>query len=72
MLGRLDPELPLFGVETMQQRIDDSLVQRCVPLILLGVFAAVALFLAMVGAVACMIPARRATTVNPVEALVGE
>jgi predicted permease len=49
VLGRLDPELPLFGVETMQQRIDDSLVQRRVPLILLGVFAAVALFLAMVG-----------------------
>jgi hypothetical protein len=49
VLGGLDPELPLFGVETMQQRIDDSLVQRRVPLILLGVFAAVALFLAMVG-----------------------
>ena len=49
VLGRLDPELPLFGVETMEQRIDDSLVQRRVPLILLGVFAAVALFLAMVG-----------------------
>lgn len=48
-LGRLDPELPLFGIETMQQRIDDSLVQRRVPLILLGVFAGVALFLAMVG-----------------------
>jgi predicted permease len=45
----IDPELPLFGVESMSERIDDSLAARRVPLILLGVFAAVALFLAMVG-----------------------
>ena len=49
VLGRLDAELPFFGVATMQDRIDESLVQRRVPLILLSVFAAVALFLAMVG-----------------------
>ena len=49
ILGRLDPELPFFGVQTMNERIDDSLLQRRVPLVLLGVFAAVALFLAVVG-----------------------
>lgn len=48
-LGRLDPELPLFAVETMADLIDESLAQRRVPLILLGVFAGVALFLAVVG-----------------------
>ncbi|MCG6954525.1 MAG: ABC transporter permease [Gemmatimonadetes bacterium] len=49
VLGQIDPELPLYGVETMQARIDDSLKSRKVPLVLLGVFAAVALFLAVVG-----------------------
>jgi predicted permease len=49
VLGRIDPELPLYGVETMQARIDQSLRSRKVPLVLLGVFAAVALFLAVVG-----------------------
>jgi predicted permease len=49
VLGRMDGELPLFGVATMQDRIDESLLQRRVPLILLSVFAGVALFLAMVG-----------------------
>jgi predicted permease len=49
VLARLDPELPFFGVETMQERIDESLTQRRVPLVLLGIFAVVALFLAVVG-----------------------
>lgn len=48
-LGRIDPELPLYDVETMAARIDDSLESRKVPLVLLGVFAVVALFLAVVG-----------------------
>jgi ABC-type antimicrobial peptide transport system permease subunit len=45
----LDPELPLFGVQTMASRIDESLAERRIPLVLLGVFAGVALFLAVVG-----------------------
>jgi predicted permease len=49
VLARLDPELPLFGVQSMSQRVDDSLLRRRVPLLLLGVFAGVALFLAVVG-----------------------
>ena len=49
ILGRLDGELPLFGVQTLRDRIDQSLLQRRVPLILLSVFAGVALFLSVVG-----------------------
>jgi predicted permease len=48
-LSAIDPELPLFGVQTMRSRIDQSLATRRIPLQLLGVFAAVALFLAAVG-----------------------
>lgn len=45
----LDAELPFYAVETMSSRIDRSLQQRRIPLALLGLFAAVALFLAVVG-----------------------
>lgn len=48
-LGRLDGELPLFGVETLEARIDQSLASRRIPLVLMGVFAGLALFLAVVG-----------------------
>ncbi|MBM4184384.1 MAG: ABC transporter permease [Gemmatimonadetes bacterium] len=48
-LASLDPDLPLFGVETMQERLDESLVRRRAPLVVLGIFAVVALFLAVVG-----------------------
>lgn len=49
VLADLDPELPFFDVRTMASRVDESLTQRRIPLVLLGVFAAVALFLALVG-----------------------
>ncbi len=49
VLERIDPELPLYGVETMARRVSDSLASRRVPLVLLSVFAGVALFLAIVG-----------------------
>ncbi len=49
VLARMDSELPLYGTETMAHRVDDSLQGRKVPLMLLGVFAGVALFLAVVG-----------------------
>ena len=45
----LDPDLPVFGVQTMQELIDESLIRRRAPLAVLGIFAAVALFLAVVG-----------------------
>ena len=46
---RLDPQLPLFGVETMEQRVAESLISRRAPMMLLGVFAGVAVFLAVIG-----------------------
>jgi putative ABC transport system permease protein len=48
-VASIDPDLPLFGVQTMQERIDASLVSRRAPLVLLGIFAGVSLFLAIVG-----------------------
>jgi predicted lysophospholipase L1 biosynthesis ABC-type transport system permease subunit len=46
---RLDPELPLHDLKAMTARVSDSLASRRVPLLLAGVFAAVALVLAAVG-----------------------
>jgi len=49
VVTRLDPELPLYATQTMASRIGESLAARRIPLVLLGVFAVVALFLAVVG-----------------------
>jgi predicted permease len=46
---RVDPELPLFDLQPMEQRIADSLTERRAPMVLLGVFAALALLLSVVG-----------------------
>jgi predicted permease len=48
-LARIDPELPLYGVRTMQERVERSLVDRRTPMVLALIFAAVALFLAAIG-----------------------
>lgn len=48
-LAALDPELPLYGVLTMEERMDETLVNRRTPMVLATVFAAVALFLAALG-----------------------
>ncbi|MGH7613068.1 MAG: ABC transporter permease [Gemmatimonadales bacterium] len=45
----LDPALPLFGVEPLRQTLVNTLGQRRFTMIVLGVFAAVALLLAVVG-----------------------
>src|SRR5262249_41076708 len=45
----LDPELPVYDVKTMVAAVDDSLSGRKFSLLLLGLFAAVALALAAVG-----------------------
>lgn len=45
----LDPELPLFDPQTLEHRITESLASRRTPMILLLVFAGVALLLAVVG-----------------------
>jgi predicted permease len=49
LISDLDPEVPFFSVMTLQERIDDSLVARRAPMLLLMIFAGVALFLAGVG-----------------------
>lgn len=48
-INRMDPEIPLADVRTMEQRIDLSLQSRRAPMTLLLVFAGVALFLAVIG-----------------------
>jgi predicted permease len=48
-LAALDPELPLYGVVTMEERMDETLVDRRTPMVLATVFGAVALFLAAIG-----------------------
>jgi predicted permease len=45
----LDPELPLYEVQTMQQALRESLLVRAAYSWLLGVFAALALLLALAG-----------------------
>jgi predicted permease len=48
-LRAYDPDLPLFDVRTMDQRINGSLAARRVPMQLIGVFAVFALLLAAIG-----------------------
>ena len=48
-LRSIDPELPFFSVRPMQQRIDQSLISRRLPMLIASVFGAIALFLAGVG-----------------------
>jgi predicted permease len=48
-LQKLDPDLPMYLVRTMDQRVDESLAQRRFSMLLLGVFAGVALVLATIG-----------------------
>ena len=45
----LDPDLPVYNVRTMEQRIDESLARRRFSMLLLSVFAALASGLAAVG-----------------------
>ncbi|MGH7574203.1 MAG: ADOP family duplicated permease, partial [Longimicrobiales bacterium] len=48
-LDRVDPAIPLFDVRTLEERLAASLGSRRTPMILLLLFAGVALFLAVVG-----------------------
>ena len=45
----LDSDLPLYNVVTMQHRLNESLARRRFTMVLLGVFAAIALVLATIG-----------------------
>jgi ABC-type antimicrobial peptide transport system permease subunit len=58
----IDRELPLFDVQTMEQRLDRSLVQRRMPMVVALAFGLVALFLAAIGVyglLACQVTERR-------------
>jgi predicted permease len=49
VLARLDPDLPLYDVRPMSERVARSLASQRAAMVLLGVFGGVALFLAVVG-----------------------
>jgi putative ABC transport system permease protein len=48
-IAALDPELPFYGVRTMSERVEQSLIDRRTPMLLAVSFASVALFLAAIG-----------------------
>ncbi len=48
-IAQIDPELPFYGVRTMEDRLGTSLMDRRTPMLLATGFAAVALFLAAIG-----------------------
>jgi putative ABC transport system permease protein len=48
-LSRIDPELPVSRIRTMEQVLEQSLGSRRFPMLLLGIFSAVALALAVIG-----------------------
>ena len=49
MIHEVDSDLPLYQVRTMEQRVEESLARRRFSLVLLGLFAALALGLAAIG-----------------------
>ena len=49
VLRNLDPDLPMYYVRTMEQRVNESLARRRFSTLLLGIFAGVALALATIG-----------------------
>jgi predicted lysophospholipase L1 biosynthesis ABC-type transport system permease subunit len=48
-IAKIDPELPFYGVRTMEDRLSTSLMDRRTPMLLATGFAGVALFLAAIG-----------------------
>jgi predicted permease len=48
-VAAIDPELPVYGVQTMAARFDEALITRRVPMLIAVAFGAVALFLAAIG-----------------------
>ncbi len=48
-IATLDPELPVFGMKTMNERLQETLVARRLPMLLAVAFGAVALLLAAIG-----------------------
>jgi len=48
-IAQIDPEMPFYGVRTMEDRVSTSLMDRRTPMLLAIGFAVVALFLAAIG-----------------------
>lgn len=48
-IAQVDPDQPVFQVKTMDQYLGESMAQRRLPTVLLGIFAALALVLATIG-----------------------
>lgn len=48
-VAEINPELPVYGVRTMMERMDESLISRRVPMLIAAAFAVVALFLSAIG-----------------------
>ncbi|MGA7312462.1 MAG: ABC transporter permease [Silvibacterium sp.] len=48
-IREINPDLPLYNVSTMQERFDNSLARRRFTLLVLGIFAAISLGLAVIG-----------------------
>jgi ABC-type antimicrobial peptide transport system permease subunit len=48
-IQKVDPDLPVYHVRTMEQRIGESLAQRKFSMLLLSIFAGLAAALAMIG-----------------------
>jgi predicted permease len=48
-IAEIDPDLPMYRVRTMEQRVDESLARRRFSMLLLSLFAALALGLASIG-----------------------
>jgi predicted permease len=48
-VAEVDPELPVYSVQTMMELMDESLISRRVPMLIATAFAAVALFLSAIG-----------------------
>lgn len=49
IVRQVDPDMPISNLQSMQTRIDDSLITRRSPALLTGIFSAVALLLAAIG-----------------------
>jgi putative ABC transport system permease protein len=49
LVAGVDPNLPVYGVETLEQALADSIAPRRFQLLLLGAFALTALALALIG-----------------------
>ena len=48
-IAAIDPELPLYSIETMEKRLDDGFIGRRVPMLVAAAFGIIALFLAALG-----------------------